>query len=114
MKRATRRATPASHASLTAPSTMSKAKSDAHTLPLDATLRDLALLRACDVNLSSLLPPEAPSEGAVDKSVARSHEFANEARAAIRMLNRGSVEDQGERLEGVRAVLEDAAGALET
>ena len=93
---------------------MSKAKNDAHTLPLDATLRDLALLRACDVNLSSLLPPEAPSEGAVDKSVARSHEFANEARAAIRMLNRGSVEDQGERLEGVRAVLEDAAGALET
>lgn len=92
---------------------MSKGKADAHTLPLDATLRDLALLRACDIDLSSLLPPEAPGETAVDQSVARSHEFAYEARAAIRMLNRGSVDEQGERLESVRAVLEDAAGALE-
>lgn len=92
---------------------MSKTKTDAHALPLDSTLRDLALLRAFEVDLSSLLPHEAPSESAVDKSVARSHEFAREARTAIRMFNRGSVDEQGERLEGVRVVLEDAAGALE-
>ena len=95
-------------------------------LALSDTLRDLALLRVSDVNLSTLLPAtssdsaqEATSlddtgRAAVDYSVSRSYEFATEARKAIKILNRGDVESQGTKIENVRRQLEDVLKGLET
>jgi hypothetical protein len=91
-------------------------------LPLSETLRDLALLRASDLDLSSLLPATPPqaamasdnSENAsVNSSVAQSYEFAVEARKAIRILNRGDVDSQGGRVESIRSQLEDVLKGLE-
>jgi hypothetical protein len=103
------------------PSTMSNTHSSKSPLPLSDTLRDLALLRASDVNLSQPLAEASKRSQAqtttrarqdedaaeVDASVARSYEFATEARKAIRMLHRGVVDAQGARVERVRAQLEE-------
>lgn len=97
-------------------------------LPLSDTLRDLALLRVSDFDLSSLLPQPATPTGsvhtatspddsektAIDSCVIRSYEFATEARKAIRILNRGEVDSQGSRIENVRSQLEDVLKGLET
>ncbi|KAJ3553567.1 hypothetical protein NM688_g3539 [Phlebia brevispora] len=74
--------------------------SKANPLPLDETLRDLALLRACDIDLSSLLPGNTPdaantSSGDASASVDRSYEFVKQARAALKILNRGEVRETG-------------------
>lgn len=104
-------------------------------LPLGDTLRDLALLRAADLDLSTLLPPAAVSSAAgpaesradpaaaagkhsgedeiVQQSVERSYAFAKEARAVIRLLDRGSVDTEGAKLEEVRGKLEDVLRALD-
>jgi hypothetical protein len=95
-------------------------------LALSDTLRDLALLRVSDVNLSTLLPATSSDSAqaatssddtdraAVDSSVSRSYEFATEARKAIKILNRGDVESQGTKIENVRRQLEDVLKGLET
>ncbi|KAI0915821.1 hypothetical protein AcW1_003683 [Taiwanofungus camphoratus] len=104
-------------------------KSKASPLPLSDTLRDLALLRASDCDLSSVLSntlassspnlqskpldPISDREHSIDDPVTRSYEFVRETRAVIRLLNRGEVERQGERLEGVRSRLEDVLQGLE-
>ncbi|KAI0266982.1 hypothetical protein BC834DRAFT_791328, partial [Gloeopeniophorella convolvens] len=92
-------------------------------LSLEDTLRDLAILRASDVDLSAILastapgsvPTSAPSTDTptkVDESVARSYEFVREARAAIKIKNRGDAEAQGERVDDVRNKLEDVVAGL--
>ncbi|EIN11951.1 hypothetical protein PUNSTDRAFT_83821 [Punctularia strigosozonata HHB-11173 SS5] len=82
-------------------------------LPITDTLRDLAVLRASDIDLSSLLPPRPESNGtAVDKSVLESYQFVKEARAALRILNRGDVEAQGAKVEDLRGKLEDILNGL--
>ncbi|KAI0727372.1 hypothetical protein C8Q72DRAFT_463344 [Fomitopsis betulina] len=91
-------------------------------LPLGDTLRDLALLRASDCDLTAALPTQAatqePSSGStsrdVDTSVERSYEFVKETRAAIRLLHRGEADRQGGRVEDVRSRLEDVVAGLET
>jgi hypothetical protein len=92
-------------------------------LPLSDTLRDLALLRVSDLDLSSLLPATSsgsvqtttsPNDTNVDSSVSQSYEFATEARNVIRILNRGDVESQGGKVENVRSQLEDVLKGLET
>ncbi|KIP06424.1 hypothetical protein PHLGIDRAFT_30487 [Phlebiopsis gigantea 11061_1 CR5-6] len=90
--------------------------SNTSPLSLNDTLRDLALLRACDVDLSSALPQEkmAAEPTEVDKSVDRSYEFAREARAALKLMNREEIEKQGARVEEVRGVLEDVTKGLES
>lgn len=95
------------------PTTMSKSKAangDGYPLPLEDTLRDLALLRASELDLSVLVQEGTSNEAPGD--VERSYAFAREARAVIRMDNRCEVEKQGERLEGVRSTVEDALGGL--
>lgn len=84
-------------------------------LSLNDTLRDLALLRACDVDFSALVAQPAADEqrSEADASVDRSYEFVREARAALKVLNRGEVEQQGERVESIRGTLEDVAQGLE-
>lgn len=87
-------------------------------LPFDETLRDLALIRACEVDLSPLVPnlPARPSgdSGAddIDKSVERSYAFVREARAALKILNREDVEKEGNKIEDIRNKLEDALEGL--
>ncbi|EPT02706.1 hypothetical protein FOMPIDRAFT_1117928 [Fomitopsis schrenkii] len=91
------------------------------SLPLGDTLRDLALLRASDCDLTAALPSQAasqePSSGSagqdVDASVERSYEFVKETRAAIRLLHRGQVDKQGGRLEDVRSRLEDVVAGMD-
>jgi hypothetical protein len=97
-------------------------------LPLSETLRDLALLRASDVDLSGPLAQalkrssaasstaqsgETPKSAEVEASVDRSYEFAREARKAVRMLHRGAVDEQGARVEEVRAKLEELTRGLD-
>ena len=88
-------------------------------LPLEDTLRDLALLRACDIDLASLVPntqsQRSAGDGAsaeVEASVDRSYDFVKQARAALKILNREDVERQGNKVEEVRITLEDALDGL--
>jgi hypothetical protein len=92
-------------------------------LPLSYTLRDLAILRSSDVDLAAVLavtgaaastpktPPSTESD-AVDAAVAASYELAREARAAVRLRDRGDADAQGARIDELRAVLEDVHAAL--
>lgn len=105
----------------------SKAKAATNPpLGLDDTLHDLAVIRSSDIDLATILASAipAPSHTAptvtstaaplvnVDTSVARSHEFVQAARAAIRIKNRGEVEAQGERVNDVRGQLEEVVEGL--
>lgn len=90
----------------------------ASPLPLTETLRDLALLRSCDVDLSSLITATntnvtTTEQSDVDATVVRSYEFVREARAALKILNREQVEKQGGRVEDVRSTLEDVVRGLD-
>ena len=95
-----------------------KAK-DTKALPLSDTLRDLALLRASDVDLAALLPANstnssgASGDGAVEESVANSSEFIKEARKALKVQDRGEAEIQGKKLDVVRSKFEDVLDGLE-
>jgi hypothetical protein len=96
-------------------------------LSLEDTLHDLAVIRSSDIDLAAILAsampapsPVAPTARAVtaaavadvDESVARSHEFAQAARAAIKIKNKGDVEAQGERVNDVRGQLEEVVEGL--
>lgn len=98
--------------------------SKTHPLPFSDVLRDLALMRASDLDLSTLLPPtsstlssnasdNADETQALESIVERSYEFAQEARKAIKILNREAVDTQGANLENVRSQLEDVLKGLE-
>lgn len=86
-------------------------------------MRDLALIRVTDLELSSLVPgssPDAPttkSENSansdIEHFVERSYDFVQEARNAIKILNRGDVDTQGGKVESVRSQLEDVLKGLE-
>lgn len=104
---------------------MPAASQDKSPLPLSDTLRDLAVLRASDIDLASFLPPEETSGSSTEqaqsgdqgkelRAVERSFEFVKEARAAIRILNRGDVDEQGARIDEAREGLEEIANGLST
>lgn len=88
--------------------------SKTNPLPLDKTLRDLAVLRATDVDLAEILPDPGPQsdKSEVLRSVERSYELVKEARNALKMYNQGKVDKQGERLEAVRGELEQVLEGL--
>jgi hypothetical protein len=84
-------------------------------LSLEDTLHDLAVIRASDIDLAAILASTMPATAPdtitshphpADASVARSHEFAQAARAAIKIRNKGDVEAEGERVNDVRGRLE--------
>ncbi|KAI0279910.1 hypothetical protein BGY98DRAFT_966409 [Russula aff. rugulosa BPL654] len=120
------------HTTVTNPSmSTSKAKAKAATNPplsLEDTLHDMAVIRSSDIDLAAILASAIPAPSAVsptgtapwtaapaadvDASVARSHEFAQAARAAIKIKNRGDVEAQGERVNEVRGQLEEVVEGL--
>ena len=91
-----------------------------HPLPLSSTLHDLALLRASDLDFSSLLATNgdgasdsADSTPEVEQSVRRSMEFSHEARAALKLAHTDAVERQGARVDEARARLEDVVKGLD-
>ena len=95
-------------------------KKDTPPLAFEDTLRDLAILRASSVDLAAVLasnttlPTTSSADTTVEEvSVARSYEFAQAARAAIKIRNRGDVEAQVERVNDVRDKLEDVALGLQ-
>jgi hypothetical protein len=123
------------HTTVTKPSmSTSKAKAKAATNPplsLEDTLHDMAVIRSSEIDLAAILASAmpmpspvsptrtatatwtaAPAAAEVDASVARSHEFAQAARAAIKVKNRGDVEAQGERVNEVRGLLEEVVEGL--
>ena len=92
-------------------------------LGLEDTLHDLAVIRSSDIDLAAILalaisapihvaPTATATLTNVDTSVARSHEFVQAARAAIKIKNRGEVEAQGERVNNVRGQLEEVVEGL--
>ena len=84
-------------------------------LPFEETLRDLALLRASEIDFSSLVPSgsiSTESDPNIDTSVAQSYEFVKEARAALKVHYRDDVEKQGARVEDVRSRLDDVLHGL--
>ncbi|TFK54286.1 hypothetical protein OE88DRAFT_1654886 [Heliocybe sulcata] len=101
-------------------------KADTNPLPLSETLRDLALLRASDVDIGKVLaasigstgqdPPSHPEargdDEEIENSVEKSYEFVRQARAVIKLQDRGDVESQGARVEDVRSKLEDVLEGL--
>ena len=97
-------------------------RNDVPPLALEHTLRDLAILRASNVDLAAVLASNplptttvaaaGDASAATDISVLRSYEFARAARAAIKIRNRGDVEAQVERVNDVRGKLEDVAAGL--
>ncbi|KAI0072717.1 hypothetical protein K474DRAFT_339823 [Panus rudis PR-1116 ss-1] len=101
-------------------------KSKPNPLPFSDTIRDLSLLRASDVDFTSVLTQttalyrkdpvssDATLESSdVEQTLQRSYEFVKEARAAVRILNRGDIDTQGARVEDVRSRLEDVLKGLE-
>lgn len=75
-------------------------------LPLGDVLRDLAVLRASDVDLSdgTSFPDAESSDGANDvdgtqKSVQQSYQFVREAREALKVHQRGDLDKQGAKLD---------------
>ena len=96
------------------PSLYERKKDVPPPLALEDTLRDLAVLRASNVDLAAVLDtaPLPTTTTATDASVLRSYEFARAARAAIKIRNRGDVEAQVERVNDVRDKLEDVAAGL--
>jgi hypothetical protein len=101
---------------------------DTKSLPLSDTLRDLALLRVSDIDLSPLLSTTSSVEqgqslssseldgddrAAVNASVERSYEFVKAARSAVRMHHRGDVEKIGKTIDDVRSKIDDVLKGLE-
>ncbi|KAJ7047822.1 hypothetical protein C8F04DRAFT_23223 [Mycena alexandri] len=94
---------------------------DVKPLALSATLRDLALLRVSGLDVASLLPPTSTmqtpsltsSDAVSEGTVARSYEFAEQARAAIKIYNRGDTEKIGGDVEAIRSRVEELSKGLQ-
>lgn len=92
---------------------------DTKPLALPDTLRDLALLRAYDIDLAGLVPKDKTNpdlnldsaqnittDPAVETSLKASYEFVQTARAAIRIHVRGDVGVHGAKVDEARDKLE--------
>ncbi|KAJ7668384.1 hypothetical protein DFH06DRAFT_196003 [Mycena polygramma] len=85
---------------------------DVKPLPLSATLQDLAVMRVSGFDIASLVPSQAtqsPTADAAttDATVEQSYEFVEQARAAIKLHNRGEVENVGLGVEAIRTKVEE-------
>jgi len=83
-------------------------------LPLGDVLRDLAVLRASDVDLSdgTSFPDVESADSAneadgIQKSVQQSYQFVKEAREALKVHQRGDLDKQGDKLAILRSQLEE-------
>ncbi|KAJ6558563.1 hypothetical protein DFH09DRAFT_534787 [Mycena vulgaris] len=84
------------------------------SLPLSATLRDLALLRASGLDVAALVPtlPTQTPPTPADSTVERSYEFVKQARTAIKIHNRGDLETVGMDVEATRTKVEELSNGL--
>lgn len=81
--------------------------------PLPDCLRDLAILRATQLeNLDGLLAQSTKVEP--DSTLDRSYEFVKEARAALKIHNVGTLEDQARKVDAVRADLDDVLQIIQS
>ncbi|KAG9017931.1 hypothetical protein FRB90_000113 [Tulasnella sp. 427] len=80
-------------------------------LPLTSTSSDLSALKAAHVNLSKLVSPPH-SAGEADVLLEASYEFVKNARAAIVIERSNAVEKEREKMEVVRAQLEEVVEGL--
>lgn len=84
--------------------------------PLGNTLRDLAHLRASEVDVSGLLPTATTGvndkKGTYEAEVEETYEFVREARKVLKMQNKGGVGEQGTRVEEVRNELEELLAGM--
>ena len=83
-------------------------------LPLGDVLRDLAVLRASDVDLSdgTTLPDLGSADGPNEangpqQSVQQSYQFVKEAREALKLHQRGDLDNQGDKLGILGGKLEE-------
>ena len=83
-----------------------------NNLPLSVTLRDLALLRASDIDLSTVLEPS--QDHSYEDSLERSLEFMKQARAAMKLVNNDNIEGLGARIDEIRTQCEDILSNLGT
>ena len=100
-----------------------KKSADAQPLPLKDTLQDLAVIRAAEIDLSSVLQSFVENEGAnasaptqnaeTEGSVKQSYDYVREARAAMRILHQGKADTEGGRVDAVRGELEEIVAGLE-
>ncbi|KAI6044650.1 hypothetical protein EDC04DRAFT_2641445 [Pisolithus marmoratus] len=84
-------------------------------LALADTLRDLALLRASNVDLSDLIPDRNMSvteDPEVLKSVESSHEFVAETRTALRVYNSGDMQRKNVEIQRAQVQLEELLRGL--
>ena len=102
----------------------SKKSADTQPLPLKDTLQDLAVIRAAEIDLSSVLQSpfveneganaSAPSQNAeTEDFVKQSYDYVREARAAMRILHQGKADTEGGRVDAVRGELEQIVAGLE-
>lgn len=76
-------------------------------LPLADTLRDLALLRASDLDVASILArQDTQSSPHQSNAFDGSREFIHISRKVLKLHDSGGVEIQGEKVEAVRNKLE--------
>ncbi|KAG8956028.1 hypothetical protein FRC04_006477 [Tulasnella sp. 424] len=88
-----------------------KNSKSAPALPLPSTLSDLSALKAAHIDLSKLASLPA-SESEADVLLQASYEFVKNARAAIAIERSNAVEKEREKMEGVRAKLEEVVEGL--
>lgn len=89
---------------------MSSKKTKGPTLAMSNILRDLAVLRANDVDLNQL--HETTRQDELDESVEKAQELSKEARAALKVQSQELVENEGKRVDELRARLEDVVSGL--
>lgn len=85
---------------------------DQQPLPFPDILHDLALLRTFDIDMAKVLPDSNnPTKG--DADVDASYEFVKQARAALRIQDRGDLGTAGDSVERVREGMEEILKGLE-
>ena len=89
---------------------MSSKKSKISTLAMSDILRDLAVLRANDIDLNQLHQTALRDE--LDDSVEKAQQLSKEAKAALKVQSQELVENEGKRIDDLRARLEDAVSGL--
>ena len=98
---------------------------DVVPLSLGDTLRDLALLRASGVDLVEAIgdrdvgvegqsPQSRQKESEKDRLVEKSFEFVRETRAALRVVYKDEVGEQGKRIDELREGLEECVAGMDS
>ena len=89
---------------------LSSKKTKVMTLTKPDILRDLAVMRANDVDLDQL--HETAPRNELDESVETAQELSKEARAALKIQDQELVENEGKRIDELRGRLEDVVSGL--